>query len=392
MHHNLQNHMNCILADEMGLGKTMQAVSMLQNLRVKRKLKGPFLVIAPVSTLGHWQREVESLTNLNCVVFSGSAEDRRIIREYEFYYSKSQYIKFNVLLTSFEILMKDQGFLSKHEWQYVVVDEAHRLKSKCSKTTCCLKQLSIRRGGLLLLTGTPIQNNTKEIFSLLNVLDSQEFSSEEEFLFKYGDLKKAEQVKDLQDNVLRPRLLRRLKEDVEKSIPLKEETIIWVELTKEQRCYYRAILENRILDLMKGSQPKNVPNLRNVAMELRKLCNCNGLQEDIVSKMKLQEADKSSAALSMSSGKMMLLDKLLPMLKSAGHRVLLFSQFAIMLDLLEDYLISKNYTYEHIDGSVRGFESQAAIDRYSSKDSDTFLFLLSTRVGGLGITLTDVLL
>ncbi|KAI5074233.1 hypothetical protein GOP47_0010194 [Adiantum capillus-veneris] len=392
MDHNFQIHVNCILADEMGLGKTMQAVSMLENLRVKRKCKGPFLVIAPVSTLGHWQREVESLTNMNCVLFSGSAEDRRIIKNYEFFYAKSQYIKFNVLLTSFEILMKDQGFLSKHEWQYVVVDEAHRLKSKCSKTTCCLKQLSIRRGGLLLLTGTPIQNNTKEVFSLLNILDPQQFSSEEEFLLKYGDLKKAEQVKDLQDNVLRPRLLRRLKEDVEKSIPLKEETIIWVELTKEQRCYYRAILENRISDLLKGSQSNNIPNLRNVAMELRKLCNhpflCNGLQEDIVSKLKLQEVDKTSAALSVSSGKMMLLDKLLPMLKNAGHRVLLFSQFAIMLDLLEDYLISKSYTYERIDGSVRGSERQAAIDRYSSKDSDTFLFLLSTRAGGLGITLT----
>lgn len=398
MDHNFQSQVNCILADEMGLGKTMQAVSMLQNLRVKRRIKGPFLVIAPVSTLGHWQREVESLTDMNCVVFSGSAEDRRMIKEYEFYYQKSNLIKINILLTSFEILMKDQAFLSKQEWKYVVVDEAHRLKSKCSKTTCCLKQLSIRKGGLLLLTGTPIQNNTREIFSLLNILDSQLFCSEEEFLLKYGDLKNAEQVKDLQDNVLRPRLLRRLKEDVEKSIPLKEETIIWVELTKEQRCYYRAILKNRISDLLKGSQSSNIPNLRNVAMELRKLCNhpflCNGLQEDINSKLKSpagdlsNEAEKSSEALCLSSGKMMLLEKLLPMLKNAGHRVLLFSQFAIMLDLLEDYLISKNYTYERIDGSVRGSERQAAIDRYSAKDSDTFLFLLSTRAGGLGITLT----
>ncbi|KAH7443566.1 hypothetical protein KP509_02G040400 [Ceratopteris richardii] len=392
IYHNFQNRVNCILADEMGLGKTMQSVSMLHKLCMTRKLKGPFLVIAPVSTLGHWQREVESLTDMNCVVFSGSAEDRNIIKEYEFYYPKSQRVKFNVLLTSFEILMKEQGFLSKHEWQYVIVDEAHRLKSTSSKTSSSLKQLSIKRGGLLLLTGTPIQNNTKEIFSLLNILDPQKFSSEEEFLQKYGDLKKAEQVKDLQDTVLRPRLLRRLKEDVEKSIPLKEETIIWVELTKEQRYYYKAILENRISDLLKGSRSNNIPNLRNVAMELRKLCNhpflCNGLQDDINSKLKLQDLDKSSQSLCTSSGKMMLLDKLLPMLRDKGHRVLVFSQFAIMLDLLEDYILSKNYTYERIDGSIRGADRQAAIDRYSAKDSDTFLFLLSTRAGGLGITLT----
>lgn len=396
MDHNYRNQVNCILADEMGLGKTIQSVSMLQNLRVKSKIKGPFLVVAPVSTLGHWQREIESLTDMNCLVYCGSTDDRNVMKEYEFFTSsKSADLKFNVLLTGYEVLMKDHHFLSKQEWQYIIVDEAHRLKTKQSKTSRTLKEMSVRKGGLLLLTGTPVQNNTKEIFSLLNILDPDKFKSEEEFLSKYGDIKNAEQVRDLQENILKPRLLRRMKEDVEKSIPMKEETIIWVELTKDQRSYYRGIYENRISDLLKGSQNSNIPNLRNVAMELRKLCNhpflCDGLEEHLASKYAppgQQRQEGSCEALCQSSGKMLLLDKLLPMLKDAGRRVLIFSQFTMMLDLLEDYLHSKDYSYERIDGKIRGSERQAAIDRYSARGSETFVFLLSTRAGGLGITLT----
>ncbi|KAJ7562204.1 hypothetical protein O6H91_03G058800 [Diphasiastrum complanatum] len=402
LEHNFREKMNCILADEMGLGKTIQSISMLESIRKKWRIRGPFLVIAPVSTLGHWQREIESLTDMNCVVYAGSQEDRMIIQEHEFHYppSKTHDVKFNVLLTSFEILMKDQSMFSKKKWQYLIVDEAHRLKSLHSKTTCALKQMDFRKGGLLLLTGTPVQNNTKEIFSLLNLLDPEAFASEQEFLKKYGDIKIVDQVRDLQDNVLRPRLLRRMKEDVEKSIPQKEETIIWVELTKEQRAYYRAIYENRISDLLKGSKSNNLPNLRNMAMELRKLCNhpflCDGLEEDLLSKQRAhglaltneEENALTQKVLTQSSGKMVLMDKILAMLRGAGRRVLIFSQFTIMLDILEDYLHSKGYSFERIDGNIRGSDRQAAIDRYSAKDSEIFVFLLSTRAGGLGITLT----
>ncbi|BBM99082.1 protein Mpsnf1.8 [Marchantia polymorpha subsp. ruderalis] len=398
------NAVNCILADEMGLGKTIQSVAMLETLRLKHSIDGPYLVIAPVSTLGHWQREIESLTDMNCVVYTGTQDDRAIIREYEFKYEgdrKSSRMKFNVLLTSFEMLMKDQAKLGKIKWQYIIVDEAHRLKSRGSKTTIALRQMNVRKGGLVLLTGTPVQNNTKEIFSLLNLLDSERFASEDEFLEKYGDLRNAEQVKELQESVLRPRLLRRMKEDVEKSIPQKKETIVWVELTREQRIYYRAVYENNVGTLLKGSTSSNVSSLRNVAMELRKVCNhpflCDGFEEDYASKhgasrrMSVKDGKNvisTQNPLQEASGKMILVDKLLPMLKGMGRRVLIFSQFTMMLDLLEDYLLSKAYTYERIDGNIRGSDRQAAIDRYSAKESNIFVFLLSTRAGGLGITLT----
>ncbi|XP_073385552.1 uncharacterized protein [Physcomitrium patens] len=393
--HNFENRTNCVLADEMGLGKTIQSVAMLETLRCKRNLRGPFLVIVPVSTLGHWQREIESLTDMNCIVYSGTQDDRDIIRQYEFNFaSNSKALKFNVLLTSFEMLMRDQNKLAKETWQYIIVDEAHRLKSRVSKTTQALRQLKVRKGGLLLLTGTPVQNNTKEIFSLLNLLDPEKFNSEEDFLEKYGEIEDAEQIKDLQENILRPRLLRRMKEDVEKSIPQKEETIVWVELTKDQRLFYKAILENNVASLLKGSSTSNLPNLRNVAMELRKVCNhpflCDGLEDSLTAKLRSNANDSNASGnlLQNSSGKMILVDKLLPKLKDAGRRVLIFSQFTIMLDLLEDYMIMKGYSYERIDGKIRGSERQAAIDRYSAKDSDIFVFLLSTRAGGLGITLT----
>lgn len=208
------------------------------------------------------------------------------------------------------------------------------------------------------------------------------------FLNEFGELQDSSQVSKLH-SVLKPHLLRRMKEDVEKSIPPKEETLIEVELTSLQKQYYRAILEKNREFLNKGCTNRNFPHLLNIMMQLRKLCNhpflVNGVEEKETSG---KVGTEYFQTLIDSCGKMVLLDKLLPKLKEGGHKVLIFSQMIRVLNLLESYLQYKGYIYERLDGGIRGNERQSAIDRFCKPGSDRFVFLLCTRAGGLGINLT----
>lgn len=181
-----------------------------------------------------------------------------------------------------------------------------------------------------------------------------------------------------------------MKENVEKSIAPKEETIVEVELTILQKKYYRAIYERNFTFLKKGNKSANVPSLLNVMMELRKCCNhpylIRGVEQNETEHLTARE--QIYQTLVDASGKMVLIDKLLPKLKAGGHKVLIFSQMVRVLDILEDYLVWRGYTHERLDGRIRGNDRQAAIDRFSKPDSDRFVFLLCTRAGGLGINLT----
>merc|ERR1719180_543005 len=323
-----------------------------------------------------------------------------MIQEYEMYYKNSDgerredVFKFHVLITTYECVINDIMDLKDISWRACVIDEAHRLKNQNCKLLEGLKLLDIE--ARLLLSGTPLQNNINELFSLLSFLEPTQFNSITEFMKDFGDMKKEGQVVKLQA-LLKPLMLRRMKEDVEKSLKPKEETIVEVELTNIQKKYYRGILEKNFSFLAK-SGTNNVPNLMNTMMELRKCCIhpylLNGAEEQIQGDYMSKKNDYSDdedlyyKALVHASGKMVLLDKLLPKLKANGHRVLIFSQMVRMLDILEDYLIRRKYPFERIDGRIRGNLRQAAIDRYCRPDSDRFVFLLCTKAGGLGINLT----
>uniref|UniRef100_A0A8C3SVB3 Chromodomain helicase DNA binding protein 6 n=1 Tax=Chelydra serpentina TaxID=8475 RepID=A0A8C3SVB3_CHESE len=395
---NWYNRKNCILADEMGLGKTIQSITFLSEIFLM-DIHGPFLIIAPLSTITNWEREFRTWTEMNAIVYHGSQISRQMIQQYEMVYRDVQgnpltgIFKFHVVITTFEMILADCPELKKIQWRCVVIDEAHRLKNRNCKLLEGLKLMALEHK--VLLTGTPLQNSVEELFSLLNFLEPQQFPSETAFLEEFGDLKTEEQVKKLQ-SILKPMMLRRLKDDVEKNLAPKQETIIEVELTNIQKKYYRAILEKNFSFLSKGANQHNMPNLINTMMELRKCCNhpylINGAEEKILEDFRKSHSpealDFQLQAMIQAAGKLVLIDKLLPKLIAGGHKVLIFSQMVRCLDILEDYLIQRRYTYERIDGRVRGNLRQAAIDRFCKPDSDRFVFLLCTRAGGLGINLT----
>ncbi|CAH8512129.1 unnamed protein product [Dicrocoelium dendriticum] len=397
------HHRNCILADEMGLGKTVQSVAFLLEI-AKAGVQGPFLIIVPLSTVANWQREFENWSDLNVVVYHGSSTSRNMIQEYEIFYKRRSsdsavrhdVYKFHSLVTTFEILMTDIEFFGQIHWVAAVIDEAHRLKNKKCKLGEGLRYLELDHR--VLLTGTPLQNNVEELFGLLNFLEPDRFNCSSTFVAEYGDLKTEEQVESLKA-LLKPMMLRRLKEDVEKSLAPKEETIVEVELTNIQKKYYRAIMERNFAFLCKGSTYSNAPNLMNIMMELRKCCNhpflIKGAEDAILEEMRSQpnfdqpltEDSLTFHAMVYASGKLVLIHKLLPKLRANGHKVLIFSQMIRVLDILEDYLIHQRFPFERIDGRIHGPLRQEAIDRFTA-DPDKFVFLLCTKAGGLGINLT----
>lgn len=234
---------NSILADEMGLGKTVQSVSLFHYLHTVQKIPGPFLVVAPLSTIAHWKREVEGWTGMHPLVYHGSGASRELIRKYEWdkflpagYEHGSSPSKpipkttripgryrFNVLITTYEMILRDGQAtgesgekLGSISWACMVVDEAHRLKNKNSSLFKALQ--NFRLNHCVLLTGTPIQNKISELGTLLHFLERKRFSDIDAFELQFGDLKEKAQV-DALHALLRPYLLRRMKGDVEKALP-----------------------------------------------------------------------------------------------------------------------------------------------------------------------------
>ncbi|XP_076818794.1 uncharacterized protein LOC143464735 isoform X2 [Clavelina lepadiformis] len=392
---NWYNKRNCILADEMGLGKTIQSITFLQKI-FDHGIQGPFLIVAPLSTIANWQREFASWTTINAVVYHGSQTSRDMIQTYEWFCRDENLdeiegsYKMHAVITTYEMIVLDSPHLRDVDWRCLIIDEAHRLKNLSCKLVESLKVMQLEHK--VLLTGTPLQNNVEELFALLSFLQPETFSCQQAFSVEFGNLKDNTQVEKLQE-LLKPMMLRRLKEDVEKSLAPKQETIIEVELTNIQKKYYRAILERNFEFLSKGAAGGNVPNLMNTMMELRKCCNhpylIKGAEDKIMHEQRGMHDDFNALqAMIQSSGKLVLIDKLLPRLKEGGHKVLIFSQMVRVLDILEDYLVQRGHLYERIDGCIRGNERQMAIDRFSRKGSDRFVFLLCTRAGGLGINLT----
>jgi len=400
----------------MGLGKTVQIVAYIEHLYRVEKIKRPYLVVVPLSTVEHWRREFEGWTDMVCCVYHDRQRVwRDVLREYEWYYKDrphtADFLKFDVLVTTYDTLIGDFDVISQIPFRVSVVDEAHRLRNQKGKLLECMREISAK-GNLqygfqsrVLMSGTPLQNDLTELWVLLNFIEPFKFPDLDDFQASFGNMANRAQVEALQA-MISPYMLRRIKEDVATDIPSKEETVIDVELTSLQKTYYRAIFEHNHAFLSMGATRTNAPKLMNIQMELRKVCNHPFLLEGIEHRetdrqyREFQERgafeDKTPGeqhqmiteqGMIMCSGKMVLLDKLLPKLRQEGHKILIFSQMVKMLDLISEYCEFRTYPYERLDGRVRGTERQKSIDRFET-DPNAFLFLLSTRAGGVGINLT----
>ncbi|XP_058078110.1 ISWI chromatin-remodeling complex ATPase CHR11-like isoform X2 [Magnolia sinica] len=371
-----ENGINGILADEMGLGKTLQTISLLGYLREFRGITGPHMVVAPKSTLGNWMREIRRFCPvLRAVKFLGNPEERKDIRDKQLVAGK-----FDVCVTSYEMAIKEKTTLRRFSWRYVIIDEAHRIKNENSLLSKTMRLYNTNYR--LLITGTPVQNNLHELWSLLNFLLPEIFSSAETFdeWFQISADNDQHEVVQQLHKVLRPFLLRRLKSDVEKGLPPKKETILKVGMSQMQKQYYRALLQKDLEVVNAGGERKR---LLNIAMQLRKCCNHPYLFQGAEPGPPYTTGDH----LVTNAGKMVLLDKLLPKLKERDSRVLIFSQMTRLLDILEDYLMFRGYLYCRIDGNTGGEDRDASIETFNQPGSDKFIFLLSTRAGGLGINL-----
>ncbi|KAG7258428.1 hypothetical protein CRUP_031798 [Coryphaenoides rupestris] len=323
-----ENGINGILADEMGLGKTLQTISLLGYMKHYRNIPGPHMVLVPKSTLYNWMNEFKRwVPSLRAVCLIGDRENRTaLIRDVLLPG------EWDVCVTSYEMLIIEKAVFKKFNWRYLVIDEAHRIKNEKSKLSEIVREF--KTTNRLLLTGTPLQNNLHELWALLNFLLPDVFNSSEDFDSWFdtnnclGDTKLVERL----HTVLRPFLLRRIKADVEKSLLPKKEIKIFVGLSKMQREWYTKILMKDI-DILNSAGKMDKMRLLNVLMQLRKCCNHPYLFDGA----EPGPPYTTDLHLAVNSGKMMVLDKLLPKMKEQGSRVLIFSQMTRILDILEDY-------------------------------------------------------
>ncbi|KAG5883525.1 hypothetical protein JTB14_019292 [Gonioctena quinquepunctata] len=373
-----ENGINGILADEMGLGKTLQTISLLGFMKHYKSTPGPHIVIVPKSTLSNWMNEFEKwCPSVRSVCLIGDQEARNT-----FIRDVMMPGDWDVCVTSYEMCIKEKSVFKKFNWRYMVIDEAHRIKNEKSKLSEILREF--KTTNRLLLTGTPLQNNLHELWALLNFLLPDVFNSSDDFdeWFNTNQCLGDNSLVERLHAVLKPFLLRRLKSEVEKRLKPKKELKVYVGLSKMQREWYTKVLMKDI-DIVNGAGKVEKMRLQNILMQLRKCTNHPYLFDGA----EPGPPYTTDQHLVYNCGKMVLLDKLLPKLREQDSRVLIFSQMTRMLDILEDYCHWRQYQYCRLDGQTPHEDRQRQINEYNEEGSTKFVFMLSTRAGGLGINL-----
>lgn len=388
------NNLNGILADEMGLGKTIQSISLITYLIERKRQPGPFLVIVPLSTLTNWNLEFEKWApSINRIVYKGPPNTRKQ------HQMRIRQGNFQVLLTTYEYIIKDRPILSKIKWVHMIVDEGHRMKNAESKLSYTITQYYTTRYRLI-LTGTPLQNNLPELWALLNFVLPTIFKSVKSFDEWFNtpfantgsqdriDLSEEESLLIIRrlHKVLRPFLLRRLKKDVEKDLPDKQERVIKCRFSALQAKLNHQLMTHNRLVVADGKGGKtSMRGLSNMLMQLRKLCNHPYVFEPVEDQMNPGKGTNDS--IWRTSGKFELLDRVLPKFVATGHRVLMFFQMTQIMNIMEDFLRLRGITYLRLDGATKAEDRAELLRLYNEPNSPYFCFLLSTRAGGLGLNL-----
>merc|ERR1719362_1781700 len=433
---------NGILADEMGLGKTIQTIAFLAHLK-ERGDGGPHLIIVPSSTMENWRKELELWApDIQIVTYWGSQDERRHLR----LQLVQDELDYDVILTTYNMVIsspEDRVLFKKMEFHYVVFDEAHMLKNMASQRYEQL--MKIRCSRKLLLTGTPLQNNLVELMSLLIFVMPGMFAKKKEQLKKMFSLFPKQQDESERSNyekdriahakrIMKPFFLRRLKADVLTDLPEKIASVERVPMsTRQAELYFQLVADykDRAAKLAEtGQTSSGADSAIGILMNLRKTANHPLLIRDqyddhklgvMARLLKTRDSGHKEAVESFiiedlqtmsdfdihktcetyrciehlalgnhllcDSGKFPLLDDLLPQMRGNGDRVLIFSQFTMLLDVLERYLKIRGHKYLRLDGQTPVQERQELIDKFN-RDEQIFIFILSTRAGGLGINLT----
>ncbi|CAL6027965.1 DNA-dependent_ATPase [Hexamita inflata] len=365
---------NAILADQMGLGKTIQTLALLCQVYESFGIRGKHLIIVPKSTIPQWQQEqVKWCPMFRMLTVIGEKEERE--KQLAALYSN----KYDIVLSTYDIVRIEANQFVKHEWSYLIMDEGHKLKD----TESIISQIiaSFKCDHKLLLTGTPIQNDLHELWSLLTCLMPYLFSSAEEFVQVVTN----DTVKILQ-KILKIFLLRREKEEVE-SLPPKTEYLIHCPMTSLQKKIYRGVLTKDLDSLQVAIKSKSndfgKTSLLNILMQLRKVADHPYLFKGIE-----PEPYRDGDHLINVSGKMVVMHQLIQKIQSRGEKVLIFCQMTNLLNLIADYLHYKQIPYVRIDGSTELDERSAYMKHFMKEDSHLTVFLLSTRAGCLGLNLT----
>ncbi|WFD32029.1 DNA helicase [Malassezia sp. CBS 17886] len=435
---------SCILADEMGLGKTAQVIAFLALLKLKRIRRGPHLVVAPSSVLENWSREFQHFCpSLSVEVYYGSQSERRMLRA-----DLKSRDDYDVLLTTYDMATgspDDQAFLRKRGFdvrarmpfspQTCVFDEGHMLKNRRSQKYAKLLRISTR--WRLLLTGTPLQNNLQELVSLLNFILPDYFTDAEEALAAIFKVKPGANTSQLSQQrverakrMMRPFVLRRKKDKVLKGLTAKTERVEYCDLTESQQQLYSDALQRTKAALTDDAPPekKDMRDTSNVLMDLRKAANhpllfrrlygsgeiaalardyirepehadenIQHLREDfaintdaelslLAHSWKKTQKHVLPAPAWMDSGKVRALTAIIEEVRARGDRMLVFSQFTSVLDILCVALEHLGVPYVGFTGQTKVGDRQVLVDQFSN-DSSIPVFLLSTRAGGLGINL-----
>ncbi|CAN6836495.1 unnamed protein product [Brassica oleracea] len=396
------NKLNGILADEMGLGKTVQVMALIAYLMEFKGNYGPHLIIVPNAVLVNWKSELHTwLPSVSCIYYVGTKDQRS-----KLFSQEVCALKFNVLVTTYEFIMYDRSKLSKVDWKYIVIDEAQRMKDRESVLARDLDRYRCQRR--LLLTGTPLQNDLKELWSLLNLLLPDVFDNRKAFHDWFAQpFQREGPSHNIEDDwletekkvivihrlhqILEPFMLRRRVEDVEGSLPPKVSVVLRCRMSSIQSAVYdwikatgtlRVDPDDEKLKAQKNPiyQAKIYKTLNNRCMELRKTCNHPLLNYPYFN-------DLSKDFLVRSCGKLWILDRILIKLQRTGHRVLLFSTMTKLLDILEEYLQWRRLVYRRIDGTTSLEDRESAIVDFNDPDTDCFIFLLSIRAAGRGLNL-----
>ncbi|CAI2732022.1 unnamed protein product [Schistosoma spindalis] len=387
-----------LLCDEMGLGKTCQVICFILAIS-NWKSDATFLIVSPLSVIENWRCELQNIApNVSFMTYIGDKGTRCNLRSN---YNKS----IKILLTTYELCINDEAFFKTFNWNYVIIDEGHRLKNFNTQLYSMLSETCL--GIRFILTGTPVQNNLEELFNLLHFVAPNYFHGKlrSTFLTHFGNADNKDETDQDMAKILRPFLLRRIKQNVLTDLPPRADILIYHSLTGLQTQIYRALL-TRNADLFQSVTGQHNNNdlrihnrLQNLIMNLRKCVNHPYLFDGIE-----PEPFTLGEHLIQTSSKLFLLDLLLQFLYNPNnsnldkssyssnskpvHKVLIFSQMTRMLDIIQDYMTLRGYSYERLDGSVRGEDRFQAVKSFN-EDQETFVFLLSTRAGGQGLNLVS---